>query len=94
VFVVQNQWTQILRAAGAKVVSRLFTKHEKIDYILSDSEPSDIVLKKARQLDPPVPLCSSEWAIQCLIERKLLSTLIQENLKTYVFFYSNSGSVV
>jgi hypothetical protein len=41
------------------------------EFILTDPEPTDIVEQKAKELG--VPLCTTEWLIQCLICQKVLS---------------------
>jgi len=73
-------WSQILHHAGAKVVDRLFTlsSEARIDYILSDPEPTDMVIEKAQALGKP--LCTTEWLVQSLLVQKVLDPT---NHKTY-----------
>jgi len=65
-------WSQILHHAGAKVVDRLFSLsvEGRIDYILSDPEPTDMVITKAQTIGKP--LCTTEWLIQSLLVQKVL----------------------
>jgi len=68
----KSNWTEILRAAGAKVVDRLFTSNEgRIDFILSDPEPSKFMIRKAKELKKA--LCSTDWVIQCIINNRFIN---------------------
>lgn len=64
----KQQWTTILKACGARIVSRLGV-NSKIDVILSDSYPASYVICEALEIG--CPICNKEWAIQTLIQRKL-----------------------
>jgi len=66
----KEQWSQVIYEGGGKLVTRLFSSIEsRIDFILSDSEPTEIVINKAKSLGQP--LCSIEWLIQSLISQKV-----------------------
>ena len=67
----KTQWKQEIAQAGAMVVERLSasTNQPRIDYILSDSEPVILFAKLAAARG--LPLCSIDWAIQTIIQRKL-----------------------
>lgn len=64
----KHQWTTILKACGARIVSRLGV-NSHIDVILSDSYPASYVIVEANEIG--CPICNKEWAIQTLIQRKL-----------------------
>jgi hypothetical protein len=69
-----HQWEPILTAAGAMVTKeRLSKEGSNIHFILSDSNPTELTIEQAKTRK--LPLCNTEWVIQCLIERKLLDPL-------------------
>jgi len=72
-------WSQILHYAGAKIVDRMFTTESRIDFILSDPEPTDMVIEKAQSLGKP--LCTSEWVVQSLLVQKVLDPNIHKSYR-------------
>lgn len=67
----QAQWKTILTQAGAKIVDRLSrtADYGRIDFVLSDSEPTDLSITQATQRG--LPLCTIDWALQSIIQRKV-----------------------
>lgn len=67
----QNQWKSILKQAGARIVDRLDAARDfgRIDFVLSDSEPTDLSIQLATSRG--LPLCTIDWALQSIIQRKV-----------------------
>lgn len=67
----QAQWKSILTQAGAKIVDRLYqtADYGRIDFVLSDSEPTDLSIQQAT--DRGLQLCTIDWALQSIIQRKV-----------------------
>ena len=66
----QAQWKQTLKAAGARIVSRMdAVREDRIDFIVSDTEPTDLMIKIAKERK--LPLCTIDWALQTIIQRKI-----------------------
>jgi len=73
----KRDWRQVLTAAGATIVQRLNTRHERsIEYILSAKKPSQELLQ--RSMDLHIPVCTTEWVIQCLVESHIIDPYISE----------------
>jgi hypothetical protein len=76
-----EQWRLVLREQGAEVVQRIGVGNEQsLDYVLSEESehyPSPGMVHKAADLK--IPLVGKEWVIQCLFNRKLLRTSLQDN---------------
>jgi len=64
----------VLRAAGAKVVSRIGSAWEKcgssVQVIISEPDPSQFVVLRAQELQ--IPILSVDWAVQCLLDRRVI----------------------
>lgn len=67
----QDQWKTILTQAGAKIVDRLSrtADYGRIDFVLSDSEPTDLSIAQATERG--LSLCTIDWALQSIIQRKV-----------------------
>ena len=67
----QQQWKAILRQVGAKVVERMDAAREygTLDFILSDSEPTDLHIRLA--VGRGLPLCTIDWVLQSIIQREV-----------------------
>ena len=68
----KEHWSKILRASGAKVVSRLgFQELEKegrgVDVIISDVPVSEWVIARADRLK--VEICSADYVLHCILHR-------------------------
>ena len=69
-------WTRVLRAAGAKVVTRLGvsereTKGRGVELVIGEDPVNSFVRKKCEELS--IPLCSTEIIIESIFNRKLVS---------------------
>jgi len=65
-------WTMILKEAGAKVVERLFSSSAcRLDCILTDERPTEIVVERANKLH--IPLVRTVWIVECLKCQRLIS---------------------
>jgi hypothetical protein len=61
----------ILKEAGAKTVTRLFSESEtRIDMIVSDAKIDEAARARIKKLK--IPLLSAEWVVQSLISQKKL----------------------
>ena len=63
-------------------MQRLFSAYENMNLIFSDQEPADIVWDKAQQLG--LPLCTVEWAIQCIISRQYIDPMAREEYRVLI----------
>jgi BRCA1 C Terminus (BRCT) domain len=68
----REDWSMLLRAAGARVVERLCSSFAgDINVVLFESRPLDTVVQEARKRN--AALVSVEWATQSLFHRRALS---------------------
>eukprot|EP01122_Echinamoeba_exundans_P003342 TRINITY_DN13459_c0_g1_i1.p1 TRINITY_DN13459_c0_g1~~TRINITY_DN13459_c0_g1_i1.p1 ORF type:complete len:731 (+),score=182.04 TRINITY_DN13459_c0_g1_i1:232-2424(+) len=76
----RDQWRKVVIAAGAKAPDpdRLAEPRARTDFVLSDSQPSQLNATNAEK--KKLPLCGHEWVIQSLIANECLDPDAQPSL--------------
>jgi len=70
--IFKDPWSTILKEAGAKVVSRLFSESEdRIDCVIADQTIEPNAIKRINKLKKP--LLDPEWVVQSIIMEKKLT---------------------
>ncbi|XP_069136776.1 uncharacterized protein [Argopecten irradians] len=67
----KEEWTAIVRIAGGEAETKIQTRNQRVNVILSDKSCPNSVVRRAKQLN--VPVVSTEWMIQCLINSQLMA---------------------
>ncbi|XP_033750822.1 TP53-binding protein 1-like isoform X2 [Pecten maximus] len=67
----REEWSTIIQIAGGVVETKIQTRDHRVNVILTDNTCSNTVLRRAKQLS--VPVVSTEWMIQSLINSQLMA---------------------
>lgn len=66
----KSDWKCVLRAAGAKIVDRIWTAPNRLDCIITQGKPDPRLITHAKS--NKISMVNTEWVIQCIVNNTML----------------------